>query len=157
MKAPIKYRIIYSKNNCSEWSVYNIDLTLEEEIAYNVALQTEVGFTDNPILDDVLSRAYVEIADYETERHIKEGNQYALECSGKVPINFDEIKKAALEGDDYVLDFFHLEHHSKEELEAWILSSSELPMIKDFEPDFFIKSPFDGDWILDADFAPATI
>lgn len=84
------------------------------------------------------------------------GDEYAIECTGRVAMDPDELNDLVADRDPHALEFFGLTDADEDELEEWDANDlDELPLRCDFEEGFEPYSPFDEGWTLNVIFAEA--
>ena len=106
-----------------------------------------------PELQGVLADAYEEIKEQETQAMIDCGDEYAMECTGQMEMDPDELNDLVADHDPHALEFFGLTEADEDELEEWDAHDlDELPLRCDFEEGFEPYSPFDEGWILNIQF-----
>lgn len=149
----IQYGVTFGKGDSSDWIDYEIDLTDEEEAAYDNAIANEIPLEDVPELQDALDRAYKEIEEMEIQNGIDMEDEYVMECQGLIPMDEDELNELVANRDPNALAFFGLENASDEELEEWdAYDLEEPPTIAEFQKDFEPYSPYDEGWSLSVQF-----
>lgn len=151
----VQYGVVFGKCDASDWFDFEVELTDEEEAAYDYAVANEIPLEDVPELQDALRRAYDEIEDMEIQNGIDMEEEYVMECQGTAPMDQDELNDLVAVRDPHALAFFGLEEASEEELEEWDaydLADDEVPTIADFQEDFEPYSPFDAGWTLNVEF-----
>lgn len=89
MKVTVQYAIEYGKCDVSDWMPWDIELTPEEEAAYNDAVAREDDLNDVPELQDVLSRAQDEIEEHEAAVCKELGAENVLEDGCIMRVQFD--------------------------------------------------------------------
>lgn len=143
------YGVIFGKGDGSDWFPWEITLTGAEEAAYLRAKKLWLDPNDCPELEGVLAEAYEEIKEQETQAMIDCGDEYAMECTGRVEMDPDELNDLVADRDPHALEFFGLTEADEDELEEWDAHDlDELPLRCDFEEDFEPYSPFDEGWQL---------
>lgn len=81
------------------------------------------------------------------------GDEYAMECTGQMEMDPDELNGLVADRDPHALEFFGLTEADEEELEEWDAHDlDKLPLRCDFEEGFEPYSPFDEGWILNVQF-----
>ena len=149
----LQYGAIFGKGDGSDWFPWEIELDSAEEAAYLRAKKLWLDPNDCPELQGVLADAYEEIKKEETQAMIDEGDEYAMECTGQMEMDPDELNDLVADRDPHALEFFGLTEADEDELEAWDAHDlDELPLRCDFEEDFEPYSPFDEGWILNVQF-----
>lgn len=149
----LRYGVTFGKCDSSDWIDWEIDLTDEEEAAYDNAIANEIPLNDVPELQDALRRAYEEIEDEEINMGIDNGDEYVLECQGEAEMDPDELNDLVADRDPHALAFFGLTDADDEELDEWDANDlDELPLIKDFVEGFEPYSPYDEGWSLYVEF-----
>ena len=124
-----------------------------EEAAYLRAKKLWLDPNDCPELQGILADAYEEIKEQETQAMIDCGDEYAMECTGQMEMDPDELNDLVADRDPHTLEFFGLTEADEEELEAWDAHDlDKLPLRCDFEEGFEPYSPFDEGWILNVQF-----
>lgn len=149
----VRYGVTFGKCDSSDWIDYEVELTDEEEIAYDNAIDNEIPLVDVPELKAVLERAYAEIEDMEIQNGIDMEDEYVLECQGLAPMDQDELNALIAERDTHALAFFGLEDAEDEELDEWdAYDLEEVPTIAEFQEAFEPYSPYDAGWTLHVEF-----
>ena len=149
----IRYGVTFGKCDSSDWIEYEVDLTDEEEIAYDNAIENEIPLSDVPELEAALARAYEEIEEMEIQNGIDLEDEYVLECQGLAQMDEDELNELVAARDPHALSFFGLTEATDEELEEWdAYDLDEVPTIADFKENFEPYSPYDEGWILHVEF-----
>ncbi len=149
----VRYGVIFGKGDSSDWIDWEIELTDEEELAYEQAVEDGTPLDDVPELQGALQRAYSEIEDAEISMGIDNGDEYVLECQGEAEMDPDELNELVANRDPHALAFFGLSEADVEELDEWDANElDEIPLIKDFVEDFEPYSPYDEGWILRVEF-----
>ncbi len=59
-----------------------MDLTDEEELAYDNAVENEIPLSEVPELEAALARAYEDIEEMEIQNGIDLDDEYEMECQG---------------------------------------------------------------------------
>ena len=153
MTVEIRYGVVFGKCDASDWIDWEVELTEEEEAAYNHAIKMRIPLSEVSELEEALSRAYSEIEEQEIENGIDFGDEYVLECTGRYSVDPDEINELVQNRDGHALRFFMLEELSDEELNEWDANDlEELPDVCDFDEGFKASSPYDGGWCLNVEF-----
>lgn len=153
MTVKLRYGITFGKCDSSDWIDWEIELTDEESIAYQDAIDNEISLNEVPDLKEALQRAYEEIEDEEISMGIETEEEFVMECQGTAEIDPDELNDLVIERDPHVLDFFDLTDLDDDELDEWDANDlDELPMIKDILENFEPCSPFDLGWDLHVEF-----
>lgn len=67
MFVTVNYYVKFGRGDASETLDWDFELTDEEAAAYNEALHGDVAFSDIPILEKALARAYEEISEEEAD------------------------------------------------------------------------------------------
>ena len=88
MKVTVQYAIEFGKCDVSDWMPWQIELTPDEEAAYNDAVAREDHLNDVPELQDVLSRAYDEIEEHEAAVCKELGEDNILEDGCMLMVQF---------------------------------------------------------------------
>ena len=152
----MKYGAVFGKCDASDWFEFEITLEGEEEAAYLRAKKLRLNLNECPELEGVLSAAYDEIKEEETQNMIDCEDEYAMECAGQVEMDPDDLNELVANRDPHTLEFFGLTEADEDELEEWDANDlDELPMRCDFEEGFEPYSPFDEGWTLNVIFAEA--
>ena len=153
MTVEIRYGVTFGKLDSSDWIDWEIELTDEETIAYQNAIENKIPLNTVPELQDALQRAYEEIEDEEISMGIDNGDEYVLECQGEAEMDPYELNDLVADGDEHALEFFGLTDADEDELDEWDANDlDELPLIKDFIEDFEPYSPFSEGWTLNVEF-----
>lgn len=90
MKLTVLYSIEFGKCDVSDWMPWEIELTPEEDAAYNDAVSREDDLNDVPELQDVLSRAQDEIEEHEAAVCKELGEENVLEDGCILRVQFSE-------------------------------------------------------------------
>ena len=145
----LQYGVVFGKGDGSDWFPWEITLDGAEEAAYLRAKKLWLDPNDCPELQGVLADAYEEIKEQEPQYLIDCGDEYAMECTGQVEMDPDELNDLVADRDPHALEFFGLTEADGEELEEWDAHDlDELPLRCDFEEGFEPYSPFDEGWDL---------
>lgn len=151
--AELRYYVTFGKCDSSDDIPWEVDLTDEEEIAYENAIANKTPLNEVPELQDALQRAYKDIEEQEISMGIDNGDEFVLECQGEIEMDPEELNSLVAERDPHTLAFFGLTDADDEELEEWDANDlDELPLIKDFVEDFEPESPYDQGWDLNVYF-----
>lgn len=149
----IQYGVIFGKCDASDWIDWTVSVSNEEYAVYERDLLLLIDPNKDDRLSDCLTRAYDEIEDKEIENGISYGDEYVIECTGRGPVDPDEINGLVADRDKHTLEFFGLTGMSEEELDEWNANDlDELPDVCDFVEDFEPSSPFDNGWTLRVQF-----
>ena len=149
----LQYGAVFGKGDGSDWFPWEITLTGTEEATYLRAKKLWLDPNECPELQGVLADAYEEIKEQETQAMIDCGDEYAMECTGQVEMDPDELNDLVADRDPHALEFFGLSEADEDELEEWDAHDlDELPLRCDFEEGFEPYSPFDEGWILNVQF-----
>lgn len=153
MTVELKYGVTFGKGDSSDWCDWEIELTLEEEIAYKNAVENEIPLEEVEELKGALQRAYEEIECEEINNCLDMGDEYVMECQGQADMDPDELNELVHNKDPHALEFFGLTNASDEEIEEWDAEDlDELPIIQDFVEGFEPYSPYDEGWDLHVEF-----
>lgn len=153
MVVEIRYSVTFGKGDSSDWLDWEVELTDEEAVAYNNAIENNISPNDVPELQEALQRAYEEIEAEEISMGIENEYEYVLECQGEAEMDPYELNDLVAERDPHALDFFGLTDADEDELDEWDANDlDELPLIKDFVEDFEPYSPYDEGWSLNVVF-----
>lgn len=145
----LQYGAVFGKGDGSDWFPWEITLDGAEEAAYLRAKKLWLDPNDCPELQGVLADAYEEIKEQETQAMIDCGDEYAMECTGQMEMDPDELNDLVADRDPHALEFFGLTEADEDELEEWDAHDlDELPLRCDFEEGFEPYSPFDEGWQL---------
>ena len=145
----LQYGAVFGKGDGSDWFPWEITLDGAEEVAYLRTRKLWLDPNECPELEGVLAAAYDEIEEQELQILIECGDEYALECTGRVEMDPDELNDLVADRDPHALEFFGLTEADEDELEAWDAHDlDELPLRCDFEEGFEPYSPFDEGWQL---------
>ena len=145
----LQYGTVFGKCDASDWFPWEITLSGAEEAAYLRAKKLWLDPNECEKLQGVLADAYEEIKEQETQNLIDCGDEYAMECTGQVEMDTDELNDLVADRDPHALEFFGLTEADEDELEEWDAHDlDELPLRCDFEEDFEPYSPFDEGWQL---------
>ena len=149
----IRYGVTFGKCDSSDWIDYEVELTDEEEVAYENAIENEIPLSDVPELEAALARAYEDIEEMEIQNGIDLEDEYVMECQGLAPMDEDKLNELVAARDPHVLSFFGLTEATDEELEEWdAYDLEEVPTIAEFQEDFEPYSPYDAGWTLHVEF-----
>ena len=149
----LQYGVIFGKGDGSDWFPWEITLDGAEEAAYLRAKKLWLDPNECEELQGVLADAYEEIKEQETKAMIDCGDEYAMECTGRMEMDPDELNDLVADRDPHALEFFGLSEADEEEPEEWDAHDlDELPLRCDFEEGFEPYSPFDEGWILNVQF-----
>lgn len=149
MVVNLQYAVIFGKGDGSDWIDWEIELTAEEEIAYNNAIENGIPLEDVVELEGALSRAREEIESCEIGSFICSGDEYVLEIQGENEMDLDELNELVANRDPHALEFFGLTDASEDELEEWdAYELDEVPTVYEFVENFEPESPFDCGWEL---------
>ena len=150
----LQYSVTFGKGDSSDWIEWEVDLIGKEEEAYLRAKMLRLSLNDVPELRGVLAAAYEEIEKGEIENLIEGEDEYVMECTGRLPVDPDEINELVADRDRHTLEFFGLTDLADEELDEWDANDlDELPEVCDFREDFEPISPFDEGYSLNVEFA----
>ena len=153
MNVEIQYGVTFGKCDSSDWCEWEVELTDEEAAIYERAVKLHMPLNDIPELQNALSRAYDEIEENEIENFLAFDDEYVRECTGRYPVDEDELTELVRNRDAHAISFLGLEGLSDEELDEWEASDlDEIPDVCDFDESFEAESPFDGGWILHVEF-----
>lgn len=144
------YTVSFGKLDCSDDIDFEYELTEEQAILYKKAVKMRRPLEDADDLYDILEAAYDEIVDLETEQMCELGDEYTLECMGRVPVDVKHLNNLVHGGDQYTLEYLGLTDLHPEELKAWDAAEEldEIPMVCDFDKDFEPSSPYDRGYTL---------
>ena len=149
----MRYGVTFGKCDSSDWIDYEIELTDEEEKAYDYAVENEIPLEDVLELKSALARAYEEIEELEIQNGIDMEDEYVMECQGLAPMDEDELNDLIAARDPHALAFFGLEEADDGELDEWdAYDLDEVPTIAEFQEDFEPYSPYDAGWTLHVEF-----
>lgn len=141
--ADLTYYATFCPGDGSEWLDWSIDIEGDEEEAYLKAKKLRLPFDDFPVLEAVLERATLEIAEEETQNLLDIDDSYVQECMGRYPVDPDEINALVDERVPHTLAYFELEDLSDEELDEWDANDlDDLPDVCDFQENFEPSNPF---------------
>ena len=141
--ADLTYYATFGPGDGSEWLDWSTDIEGEEEEAYIKAKKLRFPFDDFPVLEAVLERATLEIAEEEAQNLLDIDDSYVQECTGRCPVDPDEINALVAERDPHTLAYFELEDLSDEELDEWDANDlDDLPDVCDFQENFEPINPF---------------
>ncbi len=153
MEAEVRYGVIFGNGDGTEWFDAEVELTPEEESIYNYARKFAIPFDEVKGLEAALQRAYKEIESQEIDNALDMEDEYAMECTGRCPVDADELTELVHNRDAHTLAFLELEGLDDEELDGWdALDLDELPEVCDFVERFEPTSPFDSGWTLEVKF-----
>ena len=158
MIVELQYSVSFGKLDGTSGLEWSVELTKEEETAYEEAIKLRKPFSDYTVLEAPLERAYDELCIEEFERFKDDGEEVwgdrYTECLGKEPVDVDEITELVHNKDPHTLDFFHLTELSDEELSRWDAGSLDaLPNVCDFDENFEPKNPFEWYWNIDVNYS----
>ena len=152
-KVKIQYCVTFGAGDSSDWLDYEVELTDEEEIIYNNAIENKIPLNGIPKLEDALDRVCSEIEEMEIQNNLDYGDEYTMECQGNYEMDPDDLNELIADRDPYALEFFGLTDASEDELDKWDANDlEELPLVKDFDEDFEEQSPFDVGWSISLEF-----
>ena len=153
MTVDLRYGVIFGKGDSSDWFDWEIELTPEEEIAYNNAVENELLLDDVEELQGALQRAYEEIEEEEIRNGLDFDIEYVQECQGEVEMDAVELNDLVHKRDAHALEFFGLTNADDDIIKKWDARTlSERPLIKDFVENFEPTSPYDHGWYLNVEF-----
>lgn len=153
-RALFSYYVTFGEGDGTGDMNWEINLDGEKEERYLRAKMLRLPLDGNPDLEDILDYAYGIIEEYEVQENLSWGDEYTLECEGRVPVDPEDINERVAERDQHTLEFFNLTNLSDEELNNWDANNLEtLPNICDFEEDFEPETPYDEGWSLSVEFA----
>ena len=153
MLVELRYWVSFGKGDSSDDMSREIELTPEEEIAYNNAIKNEIPLDEVKELQDALERAYNEIEQEEIGNALDFGEEYVMECQGESEMDCDELNELVHNHDPHALEYFGLDDATDEEIEEWdAYDLDEVPTIADFDEDFEPSSPYDEGWTLNVEF-----
>ena len=145
----LQYGAVFGKGDGSDWFPWEITLDGAEEAAYLRAKKLWLDPNECEELQGVLAEVYEEIKEQETQNLIECGDEYAMECTGRVEMDPDALNDLVADRDPHALEFFGLTEADEDELEAWDAHDlDELPLRCDYEEGFEPYSPFDEGWQL---------
>ena len=152
-KVTVLYGVWFGSGDASDWFPYEIELTDEEEVFYNQAVEEGIPFEDVPELEDALSRAYDEISENELDAFLDCDDPYVLECQGENEMSAWELTELVHDRDPHALAFFGLENATDEELAKWdAMCLAHIPTVAEFDESFEPTNPFDEGWELMVEF-----
>ena len=99
----IRYGVTFGKCDSSDWIDYEVELTDEEEIAYENAIENEIPLSNVPELEAALARAYEEVEEMEIQNGIDLEDEYVLECQGLAQMDEDELNELVAARDPHAL------------------------------------------------------
>ena len=150
----LQYGVWFGPGDASDWFEWEMDVTGETEEAYLRVKMLRLPLEEVPELESILDDARKEIALSEIDSLIDYDDEYVRKCTGRYPVDPDEINDLVRNRDPHTLQFFDLEGKSDEELDAWNANDEEeLPDVCDFDETFTPSSPFDGGYSLMVEFA----
>ena len=153
MTVELTYWVSFGSGDSSDNLEWEVELTPEEEIAYNNALKNEIPLNEVVELQGALHRAYKEIQKVEICNSIEMEDEYAMECQGEIEMDCDELNDLIEHRDPHALAFFDLTDATEDELDEWdAYDLDEIPLVKDFVEDFEPTSPYDEGWTLNVEF-----
>ncbi len=157
MTAEIKYAVSFSSGDGTEWFEEKVELTEEEAKIYDHAMKFAIPFDEVSGLDDALDRARKEIEAQEIENALDMEYEYAIECTGRAPMDTDELNNLVHARVPHALAFFGLTDLSDDEIAVWDADDlDDIPNICDFEENFEVKNPFNEGWYLTIEFYDPT-
>ena len=152
-KVKIQYCVTFGAGDSSDWLDYELELTDEEEIIYNNAIENKIPLNSITELENALDRVYSEIEEMEIQNNLAYGDEYTAECQGNYEMDPDDLNELIADRDPYALEFFGLTDASEDELDKWDANNlEELPLVRDFDEDFEEESPFDEGWSISLEF-----
>ena len=153
MIVELRYGVTFGKCDSTDWIEWEIELTEEEEIAYEKAISDGISPNKVDELKDALRRAYKEIEDEEISNGLDMEDEYVMECQGEAEMDSLELNELVANRDPHALAFFGLEDADDDEIDDWDADDlDELPLIKDFIENFEPYSPYDEGWDLHVEF-----
>jgi len=145
----LHYGATFGRGDGSDWLDWEIFLDDDQEKAFKRAVMTMRDLEGVPEIRNAIDDVYEEIKDQETENLMEMEDEYTMECMGLSEMDADVLNDLVHKGDEHAIEFFKLQALSQEELQAWDANNlEELPLVKDFDPDFEPYSPFDEGWDL---------
>ena len=151
--AELQYYVNFGKGDGSEMLEWGVELTDEEAEEYARAMKLRISPNELG-LDSALSRAYAEIEAQELENALELGDEFAMECTGRIPVDAGRLNELVAARDRHTLEFFGLAELSDAELKQWDAGRlDKLPLVRDFDADFVPSSPFDSGWGLSVEFS----
>lgn len=152
-KVELRYGVTFGKGDSSDWIDWETELTDEEAVIYENAVESKIPLNEVQELKNVLQRAYEDIEREEISNGLAYGDEYVLECQGEVEMDPEELNDLIAERDPHTLEYFGLTDADEEELDEWDANDlDELPLIKEFVEDFEPYSPYDEGWNLHVEF-----
>lgn len=149
----LNYYVDFGTGDGSDWLDWEVDLTDEEEQAYDKAIADGIPLEDVAELQGALDRAYKEIEEEEIGNYLDQEDEYVMECQGETEVDPDEINDLIADRDPHALEYFGLTDADEDTLDEWDANDlDELPLIKDFDENFEPYSPFDDGWTLNVQF-----
>ncbi len=150
----LQYGVSFGKLDSSDWFEWQVWVDDEVFAVYERAKMLHQSLRHVPELREVLNKEYEEIEDELINDFIANEDEFVIECTGRGPVDPDDINELVAQRDSHTLEFFSLTELSEEELDEWDADDlSELPDICEFEEDFEPCNPFDSGWTLYVDYA----
>lgn len=152
MMVELYYTVLFGKGDGSEEIEWWVELSPEEEQAYNQAIENGEDLDEVPELQGVLQRAAenIEVEEIENAREMED--ETVLEYLGEIPIDPDELNDLVASGNESVLAALGLTEDDIESFDANDMDEDDLPLIKDIDPNFERSSPFESGWVLSVHF-----
>lgn len=151
----LKYYVSFGSGDGSDILEWSTTLDGEAEETYLKAKKLRLPFDDFPVLNEVLKKAELEIAEEETDNLLDFDDPYVQECTGNCKVDPETINELVADRDEHTLEYFDLTDLTEEELDEWDANDlDDLPDVCDFEEDFEPINPFiEGGYNLYVSFA----
>lgn len=147
MTVDIIYEVKRHDGSEDELFLMETELTEEEAILYNEALEQGKSLNEVKGLEAAAKREYEYVARALTYQALELGDEYVNECIGSHLMNPDKLNELVHSRDQVTLEFFGFENMSDEKLALWDANLLEmLPPEYFFNPD--AEGPFDLKWDL---------
>ncbi len=139
----LTYYATFGPGDGSDHLEWWVELDGEAEEAYLQAKRLRLPFSDFPVLEEVLEKAEIEIADEETDNLLDFEDPYVQKCTGKCKVEPETINRLVADRDEHTLEYFDLTDMTDEELDEWDANDLyDLPDVCDFEEGFAPTNPF---------------
>lgn len=143
------YGAVFGEGDSSDRLENEIELTKEEKALYDLCFRYRINMNDVPLLTAALDREYHSLKAAEEENLIDGEDEYVMECLGLDEMDPDDLNDLVHSGDQHALEFFDLLDAEDEMIQNWdAYDLDDLPLRKDFDPDFSPVSPFDEGYTL---------
>ena len=140
------YGAVFGTGDSSDPIENEIELNDDERKLWDLCVRYFIDMNEVPALRKALDREYQNLKTSEEENLVDGEDEYAIECLGLDRMDPDELDDLVYDRDENALAFFGLDEETAEDWSADDLD--ELPLRKDFDPDFTPISPFDEGYSL---------